>query len=192
MGLKIKSVSCREDTGINPSTVCSLLALDFMYNMTFEELNGDYSEERMDSVEKALEEVLTSALPQGCITVGVYEAAKSLNVDPDNVVLCILATDDEDVKDVALQIHFTLIQAFCCENDINILRVNNIRRLAEILGGGGGGNKNGGEPMDLHCVLVTSPHSTSWKDPALSKVNRFCRESRCMDQWVPIINLPER
>nr|XP_020471755.1 growth arrest and DNA damage-inducible protein GADD45 alpha isoform X2 [Monopterus albus] len=163
-----------------------------MYNMTFEELSGDYSQERMDSVAKALEEVLISALPQGCITVGVYEAAKSLNVDPDNVVLCILATDDEDVKDVALQIHFTLIQAFCCENDINILRVNNTRRLAEILGGAGGGKQGGGEPMDLHCVLVTSPHSTSWKDPALSKVNRFCRESRCLDQWVPIINLPER
>uniref|UniRef100_A0AAY5L913 Growth arrest and DNA damage-inducible protein GADD45 alpha n=1 Tax=Esox lucius TaxID=8010 RepID=A0AAY5L913_ESOLU len=143
----------------------------------------------MDTVAKALEEVLSSALPQGCITVGVYEAAKSLNVDPDNVVLCILATDEDDVKDVALQIHFTLIQAFCCENDINILRVNNTRRLAEILDGGG---KQGGEPMDLHCVLVTSPQSSSWKDPALSKVNRFCRESRCMDQWVPIINLPER
>ncbi|KAG7256805.1 hypothetical protein CRUP_028596 [Coryphaenoides rupestris] len=174
--------------------------LDFTCNMTFEELSGDCSQERMDSVAKALEEVLASALPQGCITVGVYEAAKSLNVDPDNVVLCVLATDDEDVKDVALQIHFTLIQAFCCENDINILRVNNTRRLAQILGGnaaggggGGGGNKQaGGEPMDLHCVLVTSPHSTSWKDPALSKVNRFCRESRCMDQWVPIINLPDR
>lgn len=68
------------------------------------------------------------------------------------MVLCILATDDEDVKDVALQIHFTLIQAFCCENDINILRVNNTRRLAEILGGGG--KQSGGEPMDLHCVLV--------------------------------------
>ncbi|XP_040028021.1 growth arrest and DNA-damage-inducible, alpha, a isoform X1 [Gasterosteus aculeatus] len=163
-----------------------------MYNMTFEELSGDFSQERMDSVAKALEEVLTSALPQGSITIGVYEAAKSLNVDPDNVVLCILATDDEDVKDVALQIHFTLIQAFCCENDINILRVNNTQRLAEILGGAAGGKQSGGEPMDLHCVLVTSPHSTSWKDPALSKVNRFCRESRCMDQWVPIINLPER
>ncbi|XP_005802402.1 growth arrest and DNA damage-inducible protein GADD45 alpha [Xiphophorus maculatus] len=162
-----------------------------MYNMTFEELSGDYSQERMDTVAKALEEVLTSALPQGCITVGVYEAAKSLNIDPDNVVLCILATDEDDVKDVALQIHFTLIQAFCCENDINILRVNNTHRLAEILGGGGG-KQSGGEPMDLHCVLVTSPHSTSWKDPALSKLNRFCRESRCMDQWVPIINLPER
>ncbi|XP_061654155.1 growth arrest and DNA-damage-inducible, alpha, a [Phyllopteryx taeniolatus] len=165
-----------------------------MYNMTFEEISGDNSQERMDSVAKALEEVLTRALPQGCITVGVYEAAKSLNVDPDNVVLCILAADDEDVKDVALQIHFTLIQAFCCENDINILRVNNTRRLAQILaaGGGGGGRQSGGEPMDLHCVLVTSPDSSSWKDPALSRVNRFCGESRCMDQWVPIINLPER
>lgn len=72
--------------------------------------------------------------------------------DPDNVVLCILATDDDDVKDVALQIHFTLIQAFCCENDINILRVNNTRRLAHILGGAG---MHGSEQMDLHCILVT-------------------------------------
>ncbi|KAK2907449.1 hypothetical protein Q8A73_008522 [Channa argus] len=144
------------------------------------------SDTTMESVAKALEEVLSSALPQGCITVGVYEAAKSLNVDPDNVVLCLLATDDEE--DVALQIHFTLIQAFCCENDINILRVSNMRRLAEILGG----VKPGGEPMDLHCVLVTNPQSSLWKDPALSKVNRFCRDSRCLDQWVPVINLPDR
>uniref|UniRef100_A0A8C9RPL3 Growth arrest and DNA damage-inducible protein GADD45 alpha n=3 Tax=Scleropages formosus TaxID=113540 RepID=A0A8C9RPL3_SCLFO len=157
-------------------------------NMTFEEFSGDHSAERMDSVASALEEVLYSALPQGCITVGVYEAAKSLNTDPDNVVLCLLATDEEDAKDVALQIHFTLIQAFCCENDINILRVNNMRRLAEILGG----LKQGAEPMDLHCILVTNPHSSTWKDPALSKVNGFCRESRCLDQWVPVINLPER
>ncbi|XP_041705374.1 growth arrest and DNA damage-inducible protein GADD45 alpha [Coregonus clupeaformis] len=157
-----------------------------MCNMTFEETSGEHSSERMDSVSKALEDVISSALPQGCITVGVYEAAKALNVDPDNVVLCLLATDEEQVEDVALQIHFTLIQAFCCENDINILRISNMRRLAEILGG----VKPGGEPMDLHCVLVTK--STTWKDPALSKVNRFCRDSRVLDQWVPIINLPDR
>uniref|UniRef100_A0A8C5DSJ4 Uncharacterized protein n=1 Tax=Gouania willdenowi TaxID=441366 RepID=A0A8C5DSJ4_GOUWI len=36
--------------------------------------------EKMESVAKALEEVLMCALPQGCITVGVYEAAKALNV----------------------------------------------------------------------------------------------------------------
>ncbi|XP_060723827.1 growth arrest and DNA-damage-inducible, alpha, b [Tachysurus vachellii] len=160
-----------------------------MCNMTYEEFCGDNGTERMDSVVKALEEVLTAALPQGCITVGVYEAAKSLNIDPDNVVLCLLATDEEDVQDVALQIHFTLIQAFCCENDINILRVSNMRRLAEILDGV---KPVGGEPVDLHCILVTKPQSSACKDPALSKLNRFCRDSRCLDQWVPIINLPER
>lgn len=169
------------------------------------------------------------------------------------MVLCLLATDDEE--DVALQIHFTLIQAFCCENDINILRVSNMRRLAEILGG----VKPGGEPADLHCVLVTvslithvrllsaagiwlislcasnrallllasaagpswelasllrsellfahfskeqmvtalffpvqNPQASPWKDPALSKLNRFCRDCRCLDQWVPVISLPDR
>uniref|UniRef100_A0A3Q2VF53 Growth arrest and DNA damage-inducible protein GADD45 alpha n=1 Tax=Haplochromis burtoni TaxID=8153 RepID=A0A3Q2VF53_HAPBU len=147
----------------------------WMCNMTFEDTSGDNSSERMDSVATALEEVLSSALPQG------FDSK-----DPDNVVLCLLATDDEE--DVALQIHFTLIQAFCCENDINILRVSNMRRLAEILGG----VKPGGEPMDLHCVLVTNPQSSPWKDPALSKLNRFCRDCRCLDQWVPVINLPDR
>lgn len=70
--------------------------------------------------------------------------------DPDNVVLCLLATDETEDQDVALQIHFTLIQAFCCENDINILRVSNMSRLAEILGG----SDKPGEPADLHCILI--------------------------------------
>ncbi|KAB0396471.1 hypothetical protein E2I00_005205, partial [Balaenoptera physalus] len=47
----------------------------------------------------------------GCLTAGVYESAKVLNVDPDNVTFCVLAADEEDEGDIALQIHFTLIQA---------------------------------------------------------------------------------
>ncbi|XP_074077316.1 growth arrest and DNA damage-inducible protein GADD45 alpha [Macrotis lagotis] len=143
----------------------------------------------MDSVGDALEEVLSKALSQRSLTVGVYEAAKLLNVDPDNVVLCLLAADEEDARDVALQIHFTLLQAFCCENDINILRVSNPGRLAELLLLGAGGAE---QPPDLHCVLVTNPHSSQWKDPALSQLICFCRESRYLDQWVPVIHLPER
>ena len=69
------------------------------------------------------------------------------------MVLCLLAADEEDNQDVALQIHFTLIQAFCCENDINILRVSNPNRLAELLLLGAGGGSE--QPADLHCVLVT-------------------------------------
>lgn len=62
-----------------------------------------------------------------------------------------LAADEEDEGDIALQIHFTLIQAFCCENDIDIVRVNDIQKLAAIVGAG----EEAGEPRDLHCILIT-------------------------------------
>ena len=75
--------------------------------------------------------------------------------DPDSVVLCVLATDEEDEDDIALQIHFTLIQAFCCDNDINILRVSGLRRLAQVLCEPSTADNNGNEPKDLHCILVT-------------------------------------
>lgn len=73
--------------------------------------------------------------------------------DPDCVVLCVLATDEEDQDDIALQIHFTLLQAFCCDNDINILRVSGLRRLAQVLDEPATVDNN--EPRDFHCIIVT-------------------------------------
>ncbi|XP_038001001.1 growth arrest and DNA damage-inducible protein GADD45 alpha [Motacilla alba alba] len=157
--------------------------------MTLEELPGERrAAGRMEQAGDALEEVLSKALSQRSLTLGVYEAAKLLNVDPDNVVLCLLAAEEEEAGDAALQIHFTLLRAFCCENDINILRVSNPARLAELLLPAAGPDP----PADLHCVLVTNPQASQWKDPALSQLMCFCRESRYLDQWVPVINLPER
>lgn len=66
------------------------------------------------------------------------------------MAFCVLATDEEYECDIALQIHFTLIQAFCFDNDINIVRVNDIERLADIVGG-----DKDDEPKDAHCILVT-------------------------------------
>lgn len=66
------------------------------------------------------------------------------------MVLCVLAIDEEDADDIALQIHFTLLQAFCCDNDVNILRLSGMRRLVQLLDG-----DTGTEPRDLHCILVT-------------------------------------
>lgn len=95
--------------------------------------------------------------------------------DPDNVVLCLLAADEDDDRDVALQIHFTLIRAFCCENDINILRVSNPGRLAELLllENDAGPAESGGaaQTPDLHCVLVTV------RDPGLQP--RICWGGPC-------------
>ncbi|NXC38318.1 GA45B protein, partial [Penelope pileata] len=106
--------------------------------------------------------------------------------DPDSVVLCVLATDEEDEGDIALQIHFTLIQAFCCDNDIHIVRVAGLRRLAAVLGD----PAPGAEPRDLHCLLVTN--ADAWKSPGLAEVARYCAESRDRNQWVPVVRLQER
>uniref|UniRef100_A0A8B9M097 Growth arrest and DNA damage inducible gamma n=1 Tax=Accipiter nisus TaxID=211598 RepID=A0A8B9M097_9AVES len=106
---------------------------------------------RMQGAGKALHELLVSAQRRGCLTAGVYESAKLMNVDPDIVTFCVLATDEEDEGDIALQIHFTLIQAFCCENDIDIVRVNDVAKLAAIVGP----SEESGEPRDLHCLLIT-------------------------------------
>ncbi|XP_059268322.1 growth arrest and DNA damage-inducible protein GADD45 gamma isoform X1 [Mustela nigripes] len=142
---------------------------------------------RMQGAGKALHELLLSAQRQGCLTAGVYESAKVLNVDPDNVTFCVLAADAEDEGDIALQIHFTLIQAFCCENDIDIVRVGDVQRLAAIVGAG----DEAAAPGDLHCILISNPNEDAWKDPALEKLSVFCEESRRVNDWVPSITLPE-
>ncbi|CAK6978612.1 growth arrest and DNA damage-inducible protein GADD45 beta-like [Scomber scombrus] len=109
-------------------------------------------ENRVQSVGLALEELLVTAQKQDCLTVGLYESAKLLNTDPDSVVLCVLAADGED--DVALQIHFTLLQSFCCDSGITILRVLGVQRLQQVLGAVDA-NRNQEEHGDLHCMLVT-------------------------------------
>ncbi|PWA30152.1 hypothetical protein CCH79_00021115, partial [Gambusia affinis] len=124
--------------------------------------------------------------------------------DPDSVSFCVLATDEQFEWDVALQIHFTLIQSFCFDNDISIVRVSDTQRLAAIVGD---------KQEDAHCVLITvragaerravslltlllslqqNPADGSWEDPALEKLHLFCEESRRLNDWVPEISLPER
>uniref|UniRef100_A0A3B5B1R9 Growth arrest and DNA damage-inducible protein GADD45 beta-like n=1 Tax=Stegastes partitus TaxID=144197 RepID=A0A3B5B1R9_9TELE len=135
----------------------------------------------MQSVGLALEELLVTAQKQDCLTVGIYESAKLLNADPDSVVLCVLAADDED--DVALKIHFTLLQSFCCDSGITILRVCGVRRLQQLLGAVDV-NRNQEECGDLHSHCLYHCR--------LQEVGIYCQESRRLDQWVPELVLQER
>lgn len=77
------------------------------------------------------------------------------------MAFCVLATDEEYECDIALQIHFTLIQAFCFDNDINVVRVNDIGRLADLVGA-----DETGEPKDAHCILVTVRSQEAPTQPA--------------------------
>ncbi|CDQ62461.1 growth arrest and DNA damage-inducible protein GADD45 gamma-like [Oncorhynchus mykiss] len=140
----------------------------------------------METIGKSLKEALKSAQCEDCLTVGVYESAKIMNDDPDSVSFCVLATDEEWECNIALQIHFTLIQSYCFDNDISIVRVNDMQRLAEIVG------DKAGQLEDAHCCLITNSADGSWEDPALEKLHLFCEESRGLNDWVPEITLPKR
>ncbi|TNN53307.1 Growth arrest and DNA damage-inducible protein GADD45 beta [Liparis tanakae] len=147
---------------------------------------------RMQSVGRALEELLVAAQKQDGLTVGIYESAKLLNADPDAVVLCVLAADALDrVDDVALQIHFTLLQSFCWDSGITILRVSGVRRLRQLLTPGAvdANHRNQDELGDLHCMLVTNPQADHCR---LQEVGTYCLERRRLHQWVPELVLQER
>ncbi|KAG7514693.1 growth arrest and DNA damage-inducible protein GADD45 beta [Solea senegalensis] len=160
--------------------------------MTLEEVfRSNSTENKMHTVTSSLEDLLAAAQRQNCLTVGVYESAKLMNVDPDSVVLCVLAADEEDEDDIALQIHFTLLQSFCCDNDIDILRVSGVTRLAQLLLEDME-DRNGNEPSDLHCILVTNPPVQPLQCVSLQDVSSFCEESRCRNQWVPCLELQNR
>ncbi|XP_077353393.1 growth arrest and DNA damage-inducible protein GADD45 gamma-like [Festucalex cinctus] len=154
--------------------------------MTLEEVLSQKSAERAQCTGKALEEVLVTAMDNDSLTVGVYECAKVMNLDPDSVSFCVLAVDEDFECDVALQIHFTLIQSFCFDNDISIVRVSDKQRLAEIVA------DKSEQLEDAHCVLITNPSDGSWEDPSLEKLHLFCEESRRLNDWVPEISLPAR
>ncbi|XP_058138104.1 growth arrest and DNA damage-inducible protein GADD45 beta [Dasypus novemcinctus] len=160
--------------------------------MTLEELVAcDNAAQKMRTLGAAVEELLVAAQRQDRLTVGVYESAKLMNLDPDSVVLCLLAIDEEEEGDIGLQIHFTLLQAFCCDNDIDIVRVSGLQRLAQVLGEPAEA-QGASEARDLHCLLVTNPHTEAWKSHGLVEVASYCEESRGNNQWVPYIPLQKR
>ncbi|XP_061589473.1 growth arrest and DNA damage-inducible protein GADD45 gamma-like [Cololabis saira] len=140
----------------------------------------------MQSPGKSLKEALLCAQREDRLTVGVYESAKIMTEDIDSVSFCVLAMDEGFEWDIALQIHFTLIQSFCFDNNISIVRVSDMQRLADIVG------DKAAQLEDAHCVLITNPSDESWEDPALEKLHLFCEESHRLNDWVPEISLPER
>ncbi len=113
----------------------------------------------------ALERVLRSAKLEGRITYGVYQSVRKLGIiDPQRVMLCLHADDNAD-EDVALHIHFTLMEAFCRENGIRLIKVDCHESLAKLLGDNHptAVDNNPGPPApranteDFVCLLVDFP-----------------------------------
>ncbi|XP_013406199.1 growth arrest and DNA damage-inducible protein GADD45 alpha [Lingula anatina] len=144
-------------------------------------------------VSTALQASLSQAKEDGRITLGVYQAATTLENNLEDVMLCILAADD--FNNLELHIHFTLLEAFCWENDISLVKVDSSSKLGKLLFDGNlpandndfaAGRINSLRPLD--CVLIQFPKETI--SPQDKKVLDFYKASESMLPR-PIIDLPE-
>ncbi|XP_071118043.1 growth arrest and DNA damage-inducible protein GADD45 alpha-like [Haliotis cracherodii] len=121
--------------------------------------------------------VLKEAILAHRVTSGVMECAKLLRCNPDNVMLCVLP-EASGQHDVTLDIQHTLIEAFCWENEIQLVKVENTERLFTTLCG----SKNApcdvaaeDDVFDMSCILIQQP---SAKSPVPVSLTSQCRERR--------------
>ncbi|KAK6179689.1 hypothetical protein SNE40_011994 [Patella caerulea] len=110
----------------------------------------------------SLRESMWQAMEEQRITCGVIDCAKLLKCYYENVMLCVLP--EAGSEEVSVHIQHTLIEAFCWENDIRILKVKNQLAVGEILTGRKGpcvpDNNNIEDQVtltDISCVMIEYP-----------------------------------
>ncbi|KAK6188275.1 hypothetical protein SNE40_004487 [Patella caerulea] len=144
-------------------------------------------EKKSETIGEALQECLWQAVDEERLTFGVFECAKLLHCNAEDVMLCVLP--EAGSENIAVHIQHTLIEAFCWENDIRILKVKNAPHLSESLSTFKDGVKSRSVPADVSCILVQYPKDRlSYQD---EKIFDFYDDMISDDIYPkPIIELP--
>lgn len=130
---------------------------------------------------------LRYAKQQDRLIVGLSQAIKTLSNDPEDTMFCILAQPKPG--DSAAHMQVILLEAFCYENGIYTVKVDDTEKLSAIVGA----------PKLETCVLMQRfKHKTNTNNQPL-KLKFFDLEEKlidhCEDYWdsqhQPIIRLPD-
>ncbi|XP_046334181.1 growth arrest and DNA damage-inducible protein GADD45 alpha-like [Haliotis rufescens] len=169
--------------------------------MTLPELMKDselQAKPKMMNVGAALRESIWQAMECNRLTSGLFECAKLLKCNPDNVMLCVLP-EVSGHHDVTVDIQHTLIEAFCWENEIKLLKVEKHNSLGRVLEGRGGketetGNmatsKVNNTAVDSSCVLLEYPKNCPSSND--EDVIEFHNSVMLSDTYPkPVIEFPE-
>lgn len=132
---------------------------------------------------------LRNAKQQHRLIVGLSQAIKTLSNDPEDTMFCILAQPKPG--DSAAHMQVILLEAFCYENGIYTIKVDDTEKLSNIVGA----------PKLENCVLMQRyKHDTPANNNNQPlKLKFFDLEERlidhCEDYWdtqhKPIIRLPD-
>jgi len=146
----------------------------------------------MSAVSCSVRETLILALQQGRLTAGVYQSGKLLQIDPCGVMMCVLPHNME--RDATLQMHYTLIQAYCWENHIGVIKVDSREKLCQLLSEASTYRQGRSAALhfqppsisDCNCILVQYP-TEACTDAELD-VLEFCKVT-CDASPIPVIPL---
>ncbi|XP_062566444.1 growth arrest and DNA damage-inducible protein GADD45 beta-like [Saccostrea cucullata] len=127
------------------------------------------------NIGQALKDTLIQALADDRLVIGVMACAKLLEISPESVMVCILPASVPS-HDVTFHIQQTLVEAFCVEHCIPILKIGDSEKLAMTLTERqDAANNNNDRPedgdRDLTCLLVQNPEVKSHSDQF---VTEFC------------------
>lgn len=146
----------------------------------------EQSTRRSTDIGTVLREVLVKALTNDRLTSGVFSCVSLLNSQPDDVSVCVLP-DVGPQMDVSINIQHKLLEAYCWENDIPVLRVDSGDKLSAILKSTAT-NNNAAVLTDTSCVLVQNSQTSSTDEILL---NKFYNDVMASDIYPrPIIQLP--
>ncbi|XP_067124629.1 growth arrest and DNA damage-inducible protein GADD45 beta [Centruroides vittatus] len=142
---------------------------------------------KMNSFNSAhlLRELLVEARSEGRVACGVYHAAQIMEKCPSSIMLCILPQNHMD--DAETHIHSVLIEAFCFDNNIRLLKVDSEEKLSEILNIPR--NSSGRyRQLDYRCVLIKHPKELCSK--TVESFIQYYKENYSDAYPQPILELP--
>ncbi|XP_062549563.1 growth arrest and DNA damage-inducible protein GADD45 alpha-like [Armigeres subalbatus] len=118
------------------------------------------------------------------VVVGIANAIRSLAENPNNFLFCFMAPPKH--HDSAAHMQEVLLEAFCFENDIYIIKVDNAERLSRLL-----------DSSELaSCALVSKPQALSKQTGEEFSRSENLLIDHCELYWdepiKPVIKLPEK
>lgn len=136
---------------------------------------------KYNTVGRTVRSALMKAQTESRLIVGLGSAIKVLSKAPEGSLFCIMA--EPQAGDSATHMHEVLLQAFCYENDIYVIKVDSADKLSRIL------NMNTLET----CCLVQKTWTGDNEDDSCNKLESILVD-HCEDCWdlpqQPIIELP--
>lgn len=127
---------------------------------------------------------LKLAMTEDRLVLGLLDSVKSLAQAPEDSLFCIMA--EPEIGDSATHMHEVLLEAYCYENGIYIVKVDSSSKLCRVIG----------TSEAVSCVLVQKSLATSNNDETdhYSDVEDLLVD-HCEAHWdvpiQPIIQLPE-